>query len=55
MEQFINEQKNKNIKMVNNRSIDIILNGFKSRENLLYLFSSYIASDLNFKYNQTYK
>jgi hypothetical protein len=42
----------------NNQSFQISLNalhrGFRNRKDLLYLFSSYIASNPDFKYNSTY-
>lgn len=40
--------------MDNKKTLDIIINGISKSENLLYLFSSYVSSDANFKYNQTY-
>lgn len=40
--------------MNNNRSIDILLKGLRSKKDLLYIFSSYVASDPDFKYNDTY-
>jgi hypothetical protein len=42
----------------NNQSLQISLNalqkGFKNRKDILYLFSSYVASNPDFKYNSTY-
>jgi hypothetical protein len=36
------------------KTLNILKDGFKTDKDLLYLFSSYVASNPNFKYNTTY-
>lgn len=47
-----------NSKIENNlglqRSLNVLKRGFRNRQDLLYLFSFYIASNPDFKYNTTY-
>ena len=40
--------------MFDKKTKDILLNGINTKDRLLHLFSSYIASDPDFKYNDTY-